>query len=127
MRKKPMVIHDFNPISKCKKKGMAMARVQHFPKYAAAFGLGFGSSKTNCFFEFWHVALNRLKIQFVQVLGAPKYLKMCEKTLKKIINFGRFKPMKISRVVMGKSRVDHGFGKPWVCFGNPGFFSEITG
>ena len=50
MRKKPMVIHDFNPISKCKKKGTAMARVQHFPKYAAAFGLGFGSSKTNWFF-----------------------------------------------------------------------------
>jgi hypothetical protein len=70
------------------------------------------------FFEFWHVALNRLKIQFVQVLGAPKYLKMCEKTLKKIINFGRFKPMKISRVVMGKSRVRETLGLFW----KPGVF-----
>ena len=76
------------------------------------------------FVSFWHVAPNRLKIQFVKVLGTPKYLKMVEKTLKKYINFGRFKPMKLSRVITGKSRVNHGL---ITGSGNPGFVLETRG
>ena len=51
IRQKPVVMHDFNPFANARSKAWLCTEYRIFPKYAAAFGLGFGSSKTNwiCF------------------------------------------------------------------------------
>ena len=68
-----------------------------------------------------------VKFEFDRPKSRAKWRKYPSKISYFWCHFGGFDPWKFSRVIMGKSRVHHGFvtgsGKPWV-FSKPGVFSS---